>query len=482
MGALNLHQRELEADLQSPDIDPRLLAAVEGRHGQIVYFARDVGAISRALAEYGEWAANELAFVRQFVPADGTVLDVGAYVGTHTLAFSHWASHVVALESQPTTFQILRTNVRRNGLTNVSLKCAAAGNRCGSMHAHGIDISTEASFGSRSLEEAASQAEGAISDVPVITIDSLGLQRCDVMKIDVEGMESAVIAGSAETIGRYQPVIYAECNSVEAGADSLRVMRELGYEVRLHVVDAFAADNFFGNPVNIFGPAREAALVGVPAGDPRLETVAVRSCELLVRIETLDDLVLGLLNKPQYPGEILQPSAAARSGGDVWLAEYRDLRSMRERLEAAERKAAERSSLLAAGRAELATARQQASELQARVGVLEAEAVALEGELRAVRDDLARADEDAWLLRLEVADQAALAQAAATQVALGQQASKASERRAGLADRGLAAAAVRNAALEVELVQARAAFVAIEASTCWRMTNGLRRLVDRFRH
>lgn len=459
-----MNQFEPQSGIRCAEVDLRLLSVVNGRYGRIAYFARDVGAVSLALAAYGEWAANELAFMRQFIPKNGTVLDIGAYVGTHTLAFAGWTGEVVALEAQPATFQVLGDNVRCNGLTNVRLEHAAAGDYCGSMHAHGIDITTEASFGSASLAGAAPDTAGTMFDVPIVTIDSLDLPRCDFMKIDVEGMESAVIAGAAATIRRHRPVIYAECNSVELGADSLRVMRDLGYEVRLHVVDAFAEDNFFGNPVNIFGPAREAALVGVPLGDPRFETAVVQPCEIFARIETLDDLVLGLLNKPQYPPEILQPSAAAQSGGDAWLARFRDPVAG-ERQAAAEREAARRDS---------ADLRAAAETMGRQATALEAREAALEGELRAVHDDLARADYDARLLHQELADQAAFAQAAVAQVALGQQAIKE-------ASRGGAEAAGRNAALEAELAQAKAAFAAIEASTCWRMTGWLRTAVDRFR-
>ena len=60
--------------------------AVRARYGEMTVFANDTGAVSRSLAEYGEWAENELAFMRKLVPPGATVIDVGAYVGTHTLA------------------------------------------------------------------------------------------------------------------------------------------------------------------------------------------------------------------------------------------------------------------------------------------------------------------------------------------------------------------------------------------------------------
>ena len=128
-------------------------------------------------------------------------------------------------------------------------------------------------------------------------------------------------------------MVYAECNSVADGLRTFELLRDYGYEVRLHLVDAFNQDNFLGASENVFGLAREAALVGVRAEDAhRFDTITLRPCELLLRIETADDLALGMLNKPQYFNEVLGLGAAARTGGDSWLKEILSLRSELERI------------------------------------------------------------------------------------------------------------------------------------------------------
>lgn len=328
-------------------MDTKLLRTVNGRYGRVTFFANDIGAAGRSLELYGEWAENELGFVRQFIKPGSVVLDVGAYVGTHTLAFAHFVGAegcVVAFEPMPELFEVLRENVSANHLSNVRLENVAVADRAGSIDIPAVDIANVASFGSTSLRDrsvyahACSEQKATVltkaAEVPVVAIDGLGLTKCSVIKIDAEGMESVVIQGAADTIRLLAPVIYAECNSVAEGLKSLRQLRELGYEVRLHVVDAFATDNFFQAKENIFGRARETALVGVPPHQiDRLDALAVRRCELLVRVDTADDLVLGLLNKPQYTEEILRPSAAARDGAAAWLDEVACLRLTQERLE-----------------------------------------------------------------------------------------------------------------------------------------------------
>jgi FkbM family methyltransferase len=367
-----------DAGTRAPADHPVLLRSVNGRHGHLAFFANDVGAASRALARYGEWAENEISFVRQFIQPGSVVLDIGAYVGTHTLAFARAVGAgglVIAFEAQPETFDLLKRNVSANHLENVRLENMAVGDGAGVATIPLIDASRPESFGSMSLrgrmrpgtgtaEAAPTTAEGE-GQVRHASIDSLGLDACAVMKIDAEGMEHEIIRGAAETIRRLRPIIYAECNSIADGLLTLEQFQRLDYVARLHVVDAFDPANFFGVSEDIFGGGREAALVGVHASEAhRLDGIAARPCELLLRVQSADDLVLGLLNKPQYVEEVLVPSAAAGSGGNAWIDALRATKAAREKAEN-----------------ELAWAKTALAEEQAR---LDRTTEALTGELRSV--------------------------------------------------------------------------------------------------
>lgn len=86
-------------------------------------FSNDIGTITQSLRRYGEWAENEINFLRPFIKDGDTVIDVGAYIGTHTLAFSSLvgdAGKVHSLEAQPASFVVLRHNVAINGIENAS--------------------------------------------------------------------------------------------------------------------------------------------------------------------------------------------------------------------------------------------------------------------------------------------------------------------------------------------------------------------------
>lgn len=324
---------------------------VKGRYGALTVFTNDTGAATQSVLTYGEWAENEIGFLQRFLTSGCTVLDIGAYIGTHTLAFAHFVGptgRVIALEAQPDSFEVLKKNVEENraaGLPDiVELKNAVASCELGQVAISTIDVNHEGSFGSASLlgalmgtAHSTSSGSNVTRDdarVPAITIDSLDLMNCALIKIDVEGVENIVLRGAVQTLERCSPFVYCECNSLAAGLKCLAILESAHYKVFAHVVDAFNRDNYFNVRENIFGNAREVALVGVPlAVASSLKNWPVRPFELLLEIEDADDLALALLNKPQYPSEVLRHGHAAETGGIEVLDQYDAAKIELERLQ-----------------------------------------------------------------------------------------------------------------------------------------------------
>ena len=461
-------------------MDTKLLRTVNSRYGRVTFFANDNGAVGRSLELYGEWAENELDFVRQFIKPGSVVLDVGAYVGTHTLAFAHFVGAdgcVVAFEPLSETFDVLGENVATNHLSNVRLENVAVADRAGSIEIPAVDIADVASFGSTSLRGRSVYAHASskqrateltkAAEVPVVAIDGLGLTKCSVIKIDAEGMESEVIQGAAETIRLLEPVVYAECNSVAEGLKSLRLLKELGYEARLHVVDSFAPDNFFGAKENIFGRAREAALVGVPSHQiAHLDALAIRPCELLVRVDTADDLVLGLLNKPQYTEEILRPCAAARGGAAAWLDEVSCLRMTRKRLE---NEMTWAKGAIVEERARSDQATQSLAEVERESELYRTEIENKTALFEQAARSLAEVERELELYRTEIENKTALFEAAMRQAQFARDVADAASRAAAEAEHDK----VQAFAAQAELL---ARIESIHGSICWRLAWPIRYL------
>ena len=154
---------------------------------------------------------------------DGVVaLDCGANIGVHTVewarAMSGWG-RVIAIEAQERIYYALAGNVALNNCFNARAIHAAVAAECGTMRIPTPDYLSPGSFGSLELRQSETtefigQPVGygteQLTEIRTITVDSLDLDRLDLIKIDVEGMELDVLRGAHATIARHKPIVVVE--------------------------------------------------------------------------------------------------------------------------------------------------------------------------------------------------------------------------------------------------------------------------------
>jgi FkbM family methyltransferase len=231
------------------------------RHGMMVYNTNDLY-IGRSLELYGEWSEGEVEMFRKVVKPGETVVEIGANIGTHTVYFAQAVGphgRVWAFEPQRIVFQTLCANLALNNLTNVEALQVAVGNAPGEIMVPLLDYYQANNFGGVSL--------GHFSrgdPVQVITLDSLNLPRCDLLKIDVEGMEAQVLEGAAATIARCQPYLYVENDRDDKSRPLIELINGMGYKMYWHMPEMYRADNFFANPENVFGDAISLNMYCIP--------------------------------------------------------------------------------------------------------------------------------------------------------------------------------------------------------------------------
>lgn len=279
--------------------------------------------LGRSLRQYGEWAQAEIDLLLHFLRPQADVVDVGAFVGTHTAAFAAQdlpGCTVHAFEAHPDYVSILRTNVESNRLPRVKVHPVALSDESGRVAQQELGATTKVNYGGVRFGNAPDR-HGTLS-VRARTLDQLRLTSCALIKIDVEGMELRVIRGAEQTLRTQRPAVYVECNTASEGWPVIEHMRARDYSCRLHCFPAYNPANFRGDGDNFFGAAREVGLLFLPRErmTGELEELIARSS--LAPIASLDDLVLGLLRKPQYKSEVLAHSVAAQVlGFDFWLNE-----------------------------------------------------------------------------------------------------------------------------------------------------------------
>jgi FkbM family methyltransferase len=186
-------------------------------------------------------------FLYDYQPRPGdTILDIGAGVGSEVRLFSDLvgeAGRVVSVEAHPTTFGCLRRTVELNGLTNVTLlECAAVGS------AGPVFISDDpvAHIRNGLTADAATGVEVAGRTLGEI-IGSLGDDRVDLLKMNIEGAELPVLAASLDALKSVDHLAVS-CHDflADAGGPGWQrtlgpvsaLLREAGYSLRTRPGDS----------------------------------------------------------------------------------------------------------------------------------------------------------------------------------------------------------------------------------------------------
>jgi FkbM family methyltransferase len=137
-----------------------------------------------------------MGFVNRFRLA----IDGGASIGAWSNGMAQYFKQVIAFEPTPETFQALKSNTK--AISNIECRNQAL------MDKHGF-ISMKAPADNEALKARYVERDGA-GRIEAITIDSLNLSKCNLIKLDVEGAEPLVLDGAAETIARCRPALILE--------------------------------------------------------------------------------------------------------------------------------------------------------------------------------------------------------------------------------------------------------------------------------
>jgi FkbM family methyltransferase len=177
----------------------------------------------------------------------GTILDIGAHIGSHSFLYSFFNkdAKIYAFEPQVEIYKVLCENMQlRQNVTAINT-CVGhmICNTNMSMHTHfGENVDQPVSYGEGPIMNLGGMSLGKDGEkVVMITIDSLNLDQCDYVKVDVEGAESLVFMGARQTFTKYKPVICFEYSpnfdtskiaslfSLEKLPDPFELLREFGY-------------------------------------------------------------------------------------------------------------------------------------------------------------------------------------------------------------------------------------------------------------
>lgn len=158
------------------------------------------------------------AVCRQISGADGCFIDVGANRGAVTIPVAHHrpTCRVVSIEPVNAMIEKLRQALSLNPTINrvevvhafLSAPATGQGNIPHLVDASWslfVDKNERSSLGAVALS-----ADGAVQTTLDDLVDSLGLSRVDVVKVDVDGFELDVLRGARRTMRRFTPLLVME--------------------------------------------------------------------------------------------------------------------------------------------------------------------------------------------------------------------------------------------------------------------------------
>jgi FkbM family methyltransferase len=176
-----------------------------------------------------EWG-HQRAF-ESLVREGDTVIDIGANWGMHTIFLSRRVGatgRVIAVEPEARALNELVWHLDANKCDNVKVYRCAVGDRIGM----GSFVATESAYTSHL---AAGEADSGGIPVQITTIDSLvfdeRIQQLRLVKIDVEGAEASVLAGSAKTLREARPFFIIDLHTPKQDVAVAQILREAGYEL-----------------------------------------------------------------------------------------------------------------------------------------------------------------------------------------------------------------------------------------------------------
>ena len=146
------------------------------------------------------------------------ILDIGAWVGTWSMAMNKFCERVVAFEPDALHYECLVKNVSED------------------IETHQLAVGSEQKMISLSQGDF-TQERRVVSDgtIPMVTVDSMKIDDIDMIKIDVEGYEMEVLKGARESLKNTQYLmIELNNNTKKYGSNNIEVeehIKSLGFKV-----------------------------------------------------------------------------------------------------------------------------------------------------------------------------------------------------------------------------------------------------------
>tara|TARA_R110000868_G_scaffold55424_9_gene172388 strand:+ start:2615 stop:3295 length:681 start_codon:yes stop_codon:yes gene_type:complete len=175
--------------------------------------------------------------IEKFLGNEKVFFDIGANIGLFSLYFKLLYPELIvhAFEPESLNHNCLQESIKSFCMKNFHLNQLGLSDESGPAHLY-ID---KMNMGGASVNQMG--ADRTSIDIKLSTLDNYvaahNIQRIDVIKIDVEGIEEKIVKGGANSIRRFKPVIIFECMHDELDENNvIEALRQLGEDFTIEQV------------------------------------------------------------------------------------------------------------------------------------------------------------------------------------------------------------------------------------------------------
>jgi len=181
----------------------------------------------------------ETKFLQNYSNDDWVCLDVGANIGYFSVLLSTLCpkGRVIAVEPILANAEFTKQNLYRNRITNCDVECAALSDEVGEREFNLVSDTAFSGFKSTG-RKAGSESILVKTLTPLMLLEKHGVEKIDLIKIDIEGAEPIVFKAFEAAFKNNRPkFILSECNSKNLASygyqvsEFLAMMGDYGYEV-----------------------------------------------------------------------------------------------------------------------------------------------------------------------------------------------------------------------------------------------------------
>jgi FkbM family methyltransferase len=255
--------------LPLPGAADRALVLTPARRGLFLCNRHDI--VGYALMEFGEWAEPEVALLTALLRPGDIAIECGAHIGTLTIPMARAVGpqgSIHAFEAQPYFARLLDANLALNGIGNAVMRNVVVGRDRGIVRLPPIEYDKPVNFAGLSLAGLPTDGGGHGTALPVRTLDRLcgTFDRLQLIKLDIEEMEPAALAGAIALLDRFRPIVYCEARSAPTFVAVREILTARGYKLYWHAFRGYSPNNYRGNPENRFGAQGDVNLLALPPG------------------------------------------------------------------------------------------------------------------------------------------------------------------------------------------------------------------------